>query len=176
MSFEKINVKLLDEYEKKFSDLNTFILVDNSAMDVKKSEDFRKDLYKSEARLFVGKNRILQLLFKNKGYRNSEKINGSRTSVVLIRENPLKVLKIIQEYEKKKDSLSVKNGLFEGVFIDIEDIKKLTKIPSKEFLLSKLCFVIKSPIQNFHGVLKGTLQNAVGVIRAIKDKKENSES
>ena len=46
-----------------------------------------------------------------------------------------------------KDMLKILGGIFEGKFIDAAKMIEVAMIPSREVLLSKLAFLLKSPMQ-----------------------------
>ena len=48
-----------------------------------------------------------------------------------------------------KGILSILGGIFEGKFIGAERMIEIATIPSKEVLLSKLAYLMKSPLQRF---------------------------
>ena len=51
-------------------------------------------------------------------------------------------------------------------------VKRLASLPTKEQLLANLVGSLKSPMVGMVGVLNGVQRNFVGVLSAIKDKKE----
>jgi large subunit ribosomal protein L10 len=72
--------------------------------------------------------------------------------------------------------LEVKVGVVEGRVIDFADIKKLSKLPSREVLLTQLLSLMNAPGTGLVTVLSGVLRNFMGVIEAIKRQKEVPET
>ena len=66
--------------------------------------------------------------------------------------------------------LALLGGLLDGRVMSFEEAQTLATIPSKEELLTKLVYVLKSPISGFHGVLHGTLGGFVRALDAIVKK------
>jgi len=46
-----------------------------------------------------------------------------------------------------KGLLSILGGIFEGKFVGAEKMMEMATIPNKEVLLSKIAFLLKSPMQ-----------------------------
>ena len=57
------------------------------------------------------------------------------------------------DFAKKAEALEVKAGVVEGAVYDAAGIQELSKIPSREVLLSKLLGSLQSPITNLARVL-----------------------
>ena len=54
----------------------------------------------------------------------------------------------VYEFQKKLDKkLNILGGIFEGAFKSQEEMVAIATIPSREVLLSKIAFLLKSPIQ-----------------------------
>jgi large subunit ribosomal protein L10 len=58
----------------------------------------------------------------------------------------------------------------DGQILSPEDVLALSKLPSREELLSKVLGSVQSPLYGFAGVLNGLLRNLVGVVAAIEEK------
>ena len=61
--------------------------------------------------------------------------------------------RIICKFAKEAKALEVKGGVVEGVAYDAKGIENISKIPSREELLSKLLGSMQSPIANFARVM-----------------------
>ena len=72
--------------------------------------------------------------------------------------------------------MEVKVGVIEGRVIDLADIQKLAKLPSREVLLAQLLSLMNAPSTGLVTVLNGVLRNFMGVIEAIRRQKEAPET
>ena len=57
--------------------------------------------------------------------------------------------KVLHQFAKKDDKIVVKAGSYNGNLLNVTQVGELASIPSREELLSKLLFVIQSPIAGF---------------------------
>lgn len=61
--------------------------------------------------------------------------------------------KVVADFAKTNDKLVIRGGSFAGKALDINGVKQLANIPSKEVLLAQLCGLLMSPISRTAVVL-----------------------
>ena len=61
--------------------------------------------------------------------------------------------RVVADFAKTNDKLVIRGGAYGGKALDVNGVKQLASIPSKEVLLSQLCGLLKSPISRTAVVL-----------------------
>ena len=61
--------------------------------------------------------------------------------------------KVVAEFAKTNDKLVIRGGAFAGKTLDVNGVKQLASIPSKEVLLAQLCGLLMSPMSRTAVVL-----------------------
>jgi large subunit ribosomal protein L10 len=61
--------------------------------------------------------------------------------------------KVVADFAKTNDKLVIRGGAFAGKTLDVNGVKQLANIPSKEVLLAQLCGLLMSPISRTAVVL-----------------------
>jgi large subunit ribosomal protein L10 len=61
--------------------------------------------------------------------------------------------KVVADFAKTNDKLVIRGGATSGKALDINGVKQLASIPSKEVLLSQLCGLLMSPVSRTAVVL-----------------------
>ena len=61
--------------------------------------------------------------------------------------------KVVADFAKTNEKLVIRGGAYGGKALDVNGVKQLANIPSKEVLLSQLCGLLKSPISRTAVVL-----------------------
>jgi large subunit ribosomal protein L10 len=61
--------------------------------------------------------------------------------------------KVVADFAKTNDKLVIRAGAFAGKALDVNGVKQLASIPSKEVLLAQLCGLLMSPISRTAVVL-----------------------
>ena len=64
--------------------------------------------------------------------------------------------------------------IVEGKVIDVNEVKALASLPSREELIAKMLGSMNAPISNTVNVLQGVIRNAVYVLDAIRAQKESA--
>jgi len=79
--------------------------------------------------------------------------------------------KILSEYAKKFEKLELKVGVVEGKIIDVDGIKALAELPSREVLIAKVLGSLNAPISGFVNVLNANITGLVVALNAIAEQK-----
>jgi len=61
--------------------------------------------------------------------------------------------KVVSDFAKTNDKLVIRGGAFAGKTLDVNGVKQLASIPSKEVLLAQICGLLMSPISRAAVVL-----------------------
>ena len=68
-------------------------------------------------------------------------------------EDAVAAAKVVADFAKTNDKLVIRGGAFGGKSLDVNGVKQLASIPSKEVLLAQLCGLLMSPISRTAVVL-----------------------
>ncbi len=87
-------------------------------------------------------------------------------------EDAVAAAKVVADFAKTNDKLQIRGGVYGGKVLDIEGVKQLASIPTKEVLLSQLLGLLQSPISRMARVLaaiaesKGALEAEAEPVQA----------
>jgi len=82
--------------------------------------------------------------------------------------------KILSEFAKANKDLELKGGVLDGQVMNVEDVKALADLPSREELLAQVLRGMQAPIAGFVNVLQGTIRNFVYALDAVRKQKEEA--
>lgn len=68
-------------------------------------------------------------------------------------EDAVAAARVVADFAKTNDKLVIRGGVYGGKTLDVNGVKQLASIPSKEVLLAQLCGLLKSPISRTAVVL-----------------------
>ena len=101
----------------------------------------------------VCKNTMMKRAFEGTDFAQLDEYLEGPNAIAISKEDATAPARIICDFAKKAEALEVKAGVVEGSVYDAAGIQELSKIPSREVLLSKLLGSLQSPITNLARVL-----------------------
>ena len=75
--------------------------------------------------------------------------------------------KVVADFAKTNDKLVIRAGAFGGKALDVNAVKQLANVPSKEVLLAQLCGLLMSPISRTAVVLGALAAKKEGETAAV---------
>lgn len=150
----EVKKQIVEEIKEKFSKAQSAVIVDYRGISVEEATELRKKMREAGVEYKVYKNTLTRLAAKETGF---EALLGDLTgpnAIAFGYEDPVIPAKILNDFAKDHKALELKAGLVEGQYCDVEKIKSIAEIPSREVLLAKLLGSIKSPLSNFAYLLQ----------------------
>ncbi len=162
--------KLVAELRDKLTGAKALYYTDFTGLNVKRMTDLRRRLRKANVEYVVIKN-TLALRAVNESGLVAQKLKG-QTGLVIAKD-AVAAAKVLADFAKENDQRpSVKGGLLEGKSLDVEQVKKLASMPSREQMLAELGAGLQSPMAAFVGALNGLLYMFAGALDALKTQRE----
>jgi len=138
---------------------------------VSESEDLRQKCRDSKIKYVASKKTLLKNALKDLDLDVDTKSFEGGVAIALGIEDEVTPAKIIADFAKGNELVTIFGGILEGKFMDANKIKELSNLPSKQELLAKVVGTINAPISGFVNVLAGNMRNLVNVLNAVKDTK-----
>ena len=83
-------------------------------------------------------------------------------------EDAVAAAKVIADFAKTNDKLVLKGGSYAGKALNVEGVKALANIPSREVLLSQIAMLLQSPIASFARVVDALAKKKGGGAEATE--------
>ena len=139
--------KSLDAMKEIFKKAKSMAFVNFHGITVKDVNEFRRKLQESEVGYKVGKKTLIRLALKDLGL-EGEMPNLEGEVCVAYGSDDLAPAREVQEFGKQKAGIvKILGGIFEGKFMNMAEMIEIASIPSREVLLSKIAYLLKSPMQ-----------------------------
>jgi large subunit ribosomal protein L10 len=97
---------------------------------------------------------------------NAKKFEGQIVMAISDKDE-VAAAKIIAKTAKANENLKIVGGILGTQELTAAEVNALSKIPSKEELLSKLVGSLNAPVSGFVNVLAGNIRGLVNVLDAI---------
>ena len=149
--------------------------VDYRGISVAQLAELRARLRDSDATFTVVKNSLTERAADQVGAESLKEFLTGPTALTFVRGDIATAARAIADYGRMTQLLPFKGGLMEGAQLDVDQLRSLSRLPSREVLYGQLVGVVASPIGGLVrslGALLGGLAVALGQVR---EKKESGE-
>ena len=140
--------QLVSELAESMKNAQSGVLVNFCGITVEKDTALRAELRKNNVTYKVIKNTYIRKAAEIAGLSGFESSLEGMTAIA-VSDDPIAPAKILCKFAESNDRFEVKAGFIDGRAIDVNEIKELAAIPSREGLIAKFLGSIQSPLYNF---------------------------
>lgn len=163
--------EVVKELGEKFKNAKAMVLVDYRGLTVEQDTELRNAMRKAGVEYRVIKNTLARFAANENGLEGLDQHLNGPTAMALSSTDPVAPAKVTSEYAKKYDKFELKVGIVEGRIIDVNGIKSLADLPSREVLVAKVLGGFNAPLAGLVNVLNGNIRGLVVALNAIAEKK-----
>ncbi|MGD9370567.1 MAG: 50S ribosomal protein L10, partial [Desulfobacterales bacterium] len=127
--------KITDDLRDRFSKSAIVVLTDYKGLDVTSINDLRRRLSEENIEYQVVKNTLLVRASEDTEVALIRDFFKGPSAIALSYEDPVAPAKILTKFAKENQRLEIKVGIMNGKLLDVDAIKALSKLPSREVLL-----------------------------------------
>ncbi|WP_332698239.1 50S ribosomal protein L10 [Devosia sp.] len=130
----------------------TLVLAEYRGITVADMTKLRNDARKQGVSLSVLKNTLARRAVSGSGF---EVVADQMTGPLIygFSVDAVAAARVVADFAKTNDKLVIRGGAYGGKALDVNGVKQLASIPSKEVLLAQLCGLLMSPISRTAVVL-----------------------
>jgi len=150
------------------------ILFAFAGLKVPEVTELRRQVRGTQSKYLVVKNTLVLLATKGTALEAVAEHFTGATAVAYNKSSPVALAKVLTNFAKTNPNLVFKAAVIEGQAVETSAIKVIAELPSREELVSKLLFVMQSPMRRLVTVLNGPVRNLAGVLAQIADQKSKS--
>lgn len=167
--------ELVSDLKSNFSQAKAIFFADYKGLTVEKVNDYRKRLRTQKVKVKVIKNNLARLAVKEAKLGEQcdammDRVVGP-TLITFAFDDPAATAKVVQKFADENEVFNLKESLLGNKVLSIKEVEDLSKLPSKEVLLSRLLAAMNSPVSSFVSVLAAVPRSLVQVLSAIESKK-----
>jgi large subunit ribosomal protein L10 len=149
--------------------------VDYRGITVAQVAELRTKLREADATFKVVKNSLTERAADQAGAETLKEHLSGPTALTFVRGDIALAAKAVADYARATQLLPFKGGLMDGSTLDVDQIRALSRLPSREVLYGQLVGVVASPVSGLVrtlGALVGGLAVALGQVHAKKESGE----
>jgi large subunit ribosomal protein L10 len=158
----------IDESEAIFA-------VDYRGITVAQVAELRTKLRDADATFKVVKNSLTERAADQVGAEGLKDFLAGPTALTFVRGDAATAAKALADYGRTTQLLPFKGGLMEGGVLDVDQIRSLSRLPSRQVLYGQLVGVVASPIGGLVRSLNGLISGLAIALGQVNEKKQSGE-
>lgn len=134
--------------------------------------ELRSSLKQVDSEMKVYKNRMIKRALQEIELEELTEFIEGPMALVFGYEDPIPSIKIIADFQSENEVPVVNGGYLDGEILDGEKVISLSKIPSREELLTRSVEVLSSPLNKMVHILSGIPMKLMNILSEISKQKE----
>src|ERR1700690_4095706 len=164
------------EIATNIDESDAIFAVDYRGITVAQVAELRAKLRESDATFKVVKNSLTERAADQSGAQSLKDYLSGPTALTFVRGDVATAAKAVADYARATQLLPFKGGLMEGAPLDVEQIRSLSRLPSREVLYGQLVGVVASPVSGLVRTLSALVGGLASALGQVREKKESGET
>jgi large subunit ribosomal protein L10 len=163
------------EIAANIDESHAIFAVDYRGISVSQVAELRGKLRDADATFKVVKNSLTERAADQAGAETLKAYLVGPTALTFVRGDVATAAKAIADYARATQLLPFKGGLMDGAALDSDQIRSLSRLPSREVLYGQLVGVVASPVTGLVRTLSALVGGLATALGQVREKKESGE-
>lgn len=168
--------QIVEDLSKQFEQSAVLIVTDYKGLDVTTMNSLRRQLREAGTEYRVVKNTLLIRASENNDINLIKDVFKGPNAIAFSYDDPVAPAKVLTQFAKENEKLEIKAGVMNGKVLNLEAIKSLSSLPSREELLAQVLATMVAVPTSLVRALNDIPQRMVNVLNAVKDQKSSAEA
>jgi len=161
----------ISQFNETIGKATNAFLIDFKGITVPQVTELRKQVRETGSEYVVVKNTLALIGVKDSPLKTLEKQFTGMTAVAFNTTDAVALAKALTKFAKDVPTVQFKGAMLNGQIVPASEIQNIASLLSREELVSKLLFVMQSPIQGLVNVLNANIRNLAVVLDQIAKQK-----
>jgi len=162
------------DLHQRFLKSKVVILTDYKGLDVAAVSSLRRKLKAENIEFKVAKNSLLIRASDDTDVAVIKDAFKGPSGIALSYDDPVAPARILMDFARENKKFEIKIGAMNGKILDLNQIKLLSDLPSREVLLGQVLSAMNGVPTALVRALNNVPGRMVNVLQAIRDQKENA--
>ena len=163
------------EIASRIDESDAIFAVDYRGITVEQVAELRAKLREADATFKVVKNSLTERAADQVGAETLKPYLTGPTALTFVRGDVALAAKAVADYARATQLLPFKGGLMDGEELAVEQIRSLSRLPSREVLYGQLVGIVASPVGGLVRTLNALLSGVAIALGQVQQKKESGE-
>lgn len=158
----QVKQQLVNEIADQVKASDGIVAVDYLGLTVAEATELRRQLREEGVTFKVLKNTMMRRAMDEAGIAYTDSVFQGPTAIAFSGEDATAPARILKNFSKNAEALTLKGGFFGGKELSIEEIERIASLPNREGVLSMLLSVLQAPVRNVAYAVKAVQEKAEG--------------
>jgi large subunit ribosomal protein L10 len=164
--------QIVGQLHEKFTNAAIVILTDYKGLDVAGMNLLRRKLREAQVEYQVVKNSLMARASEKTDVALIKDSFKGPSAIAIGYDDPVAPAKVLTEFSKENDKLEIKIGVMNDNVLNLDSIKALSTLPSREQLLAQVLSAINGVPTALVRALNDVPLRLLNVLNAVKEQKE----
>ncbi|MGH1332170.1 MAG: 50S ribosomal protein L10 [Paracoccaceae bacterium] len=161
--------KVVEELGQIFESSGVVVVAHYAGLTVAEMQDLRAQMSEAGGSVRVAKNKLAKIALEGTPNASvADLLNGM--TVFAYSEDPVAAAKVVDAYAKENEKLVILGGAMAGTALDVDGVKAVAKMPSRDELIASIVGCIGAPASNIAGAIGAPASNIASILSTIEDK------
>lgn len=166
--------RAVSELEEGVAKATNAFLLDFKGVTVPQVTELRQKIRETQSNYVVVKNTLALIALKDSPMRDLKDRFTGPTAVAYNDTDAVALAKALTRFAKDVPQITFKGAMLNGQIVPAEQIEAIANLPSREELVSRLLFLLQSPIRGLATVLQANIRNLAVVLDQISKKQSEA--
>jgi large subunit ribosomal protein L10 len=152
------------------SDATTVFVLANTGLKVNEVNELRSKVRDASASYKVVKNSIVRLAIDGTPMEGLSPYLKGPNALAFTGGDAVVLARVLRDFVKVHPALSLERAYLEGQIVDADQARAVADLPSREELISKLLYMMQSPIRRLVTALNAPAQKLAQALKQIAEK------
>jgi len=161
--------KVVEELGQIFESSGVVVVAHYAGLTVAEMQELRGQMSQAGGSVRVAKNKLAKIALEGTPASSiSDLLNGM--TVLAYSEDPVAAAKVVDAYAKDNDKLVILGGAMAGTALDVDGVKAVAKMPSRDELIASIVGCIGAPASNIAGAIGAPASNIASILSTLEER------
>jgi len=161
------------ELREALEGISTLFIMDNRGLTVNEVNRLRSKIREIDASYKVYKNSVVRMAVEGTPLEVLSQHLLGPNAFAFTGGDGVALAKVLRDFTKDNPALTFKQAYLEGQVLDSDRARQIAELPTREELLTKLAYLLQSPMRRLVVALNGPIQQLASALSQVAEKKES---
>ena len=161
--------KVVEELGQIFESSGVVVVAHYTGLTVAEMQGLRAQMSEVGGSVRVAKNKLAKIALEGTPNASIADLLTGMT-VLAYSEDPVAAAKVMDAFAKENQKLVLLGGAMGGIALDVDGVKAVAKMPSRDELIASIVGCIGAPAANIAGAIGAPASNIAGILSTLEER------